>query len=101
MLDLRRDISVVLTNLLEDLKRKPDEAKQLISSTPTAAPAIVEDEGAAQVERLRGEFLDLRRDVAVVMVNLLIGAGRSQEEARRIVIDALKPKTNDRARGLS
>ena len=98
MLDLRRDISDVLTNLFKDLKTAPD-AKQLIGPSPTVTTVIIEDEAAAQVAKLREELLELRQDVAFVMANLYVEAGRSQEQAKRVVIDALNPKKKARARG--
>lgn len=95
VLDLRRDLTGVLTNLFVALSRPPEEAKRLISQTPNAAPVIIEDEEAAQVEKLRGEMLDLRRDVAVVMANLLIATGRSPEEVKKIVLSPLAPRNSE------
>lgn len=90
---MRRDISEVLSSFFVALSRPPEEARQLIGQPPrTTAPNIIEPEAFAQAETLRTDLLALRRDVAVVMANLLIGSGHSPDEAKSIVMDCLKPK---------
>lgn len=91
LLALRRDASTVLANLFDTLSKKPEEARRLIGPAPPSVPAAI---GASQGEQLRGEFLELRRDLAVVMSNLLLAAGWSEDDARRIVVDALRPKAS-------
>lgn len=90
LLALRRDASTVLANLFDALSKTPEDARRLIGPAPVSAPIAPSD--AFQDEQLRGEFLELRRDLAVVMSNLLLAAGWTENDARRIVVDALRPK---------
>lgn len=95
LLALRRDISAVLVNLYVTLDRSPEEARQLIDQKRRAnEPDRLASSENAQVESIRGELLELRRDLAIVMVNLILEDVRTVGgEARQIVIPALAPKT--------
>jgi hypothetical protein len=91
LLDLRRDIGDVLADLFVAFSRSPEEARRLMAHAGLGES--FEFETVAQAEKLRVQLLDLRRDVAIAMANLFIAAGRSQEEAKRLVMDGLRPKS--------
>lgn len=97
--ELRRDISRVLANLLKSLERDPQEATRIIRRRRSVnEPGLFSAADLAEAETLRSELLDLRRDVAVVMANLLIATAKPQEEAKQIVMEALKPRATSEPR---
>lgn len=83
VLDLRRDVGAVMRELLVTA----------VGLTPDAAAKRAAELLRIEDDRPWGDVLDLRRKVTIVMGNLLLAAGRSRDEVKRIVIDPLDPKT--------
>ena len=88
VLELRRDISAVLVKLYESLGGTPEKARRLLQHKQAAnGPDVFK---FAQVEALRGEMLDLRRDVAIVMANILVASGQTPKQKREILVEQAK-----------
>lgn len=93
MLELRRDIAAVLANLVVVLKIPLEERQKYAERKPSSEPSLFTAAEFSQAETLRGEILELRRDLAFTMAQLLVAKVGSQEQAKQIVLPALKPKT--------
>lgn len=92
MLELRRDVAAVLANLVVVLKIPPEERQKYVERKRSGEPSHVTAAEVSQVEALRGEILEFRRDLAFTMAQLLVANVGSQEQAKEIVLPALKPK---------
>ncbi len=77
MLELRRDIASVLANLVVVLKIPPEERQKYVERRLTGQPSIFTAAEFAQAETFRGEILELRRDLAFTMAQLLVASVES------------------------
>lgn len=92
---LRRDVGAVMRQLLIAGGMEPEAAEKRAAAllTKGGGSGMRQLDGAAAVEQLPEELRNLKRDVALVMANLLIGSGCPPDQAKEIAVAPLMPKS--------